>query len=167
MTDLSRNPMGVVQSYETLGPNTINFGRIIPERFPPYSFPMNKFPLAANKCELARLFDLHFKSSLWVAPVLEEHSCRSMLQKSLSKKDDAFWFADDDDDDAPPIVKAMVFAVAALSTTHNENQNDADFYFHLARISVEKSGNVESFEFVLANTLLVCSFANTVHAYSR
>ena len=57
---------------------------------------------------------------------------------------------------APPIVKGILFAVTALSAKHNDEGSHADFYYELARTAIAASNNSVTFEYLLANTLLVC-----------
>jgi len=149
--------MGDVGSQNLLELSLMRFFNVIPEKFPPYAFSSNGEPLHSEKNELVRLISLHWLSSHYIVPVLEQESFESMLGNYLSGNlNDNVWA--ETSDDTPSILKAVLFAVAALSAKYNQSLYLPDFYYHLVRSAIDASDNTASFEFLLANTLLVFSF---------
>jgi len=131
------------------------FGGIIIEKLPPYTDPNSDGDLLALKKELKEIINLHFTSSHYLVPVLEEKSFGRMFRK-ICDKQSARHLSADESDGIPAVLKAIVFAVAALEMRHRDMKKcTTQFYFALARKYVERSPGTGSFEFLLANTLLV------------
>jgi hypothetical protein len=151
MIDFSRNPMGLFRSHDRLRPGNMRFFNIIPEKFPPYSIWRDGVP-CADLNDLSRLFDLHWESSHYIVPVLEEQACRYMFQLFLSQHSDHH-VVHDNHVGAPPILKGILFAVAALSAKYNDEGASADFYYELARTAIAASHNSASFELLESQTL--------------
>ena len=153
MADFSRNPMGVIEHRDPLRPSTMRFSNIIPERFPPDPT-SNTYPTCADKDELSYFFSCHWNSSHHFVPVLEEQCCTYMFQKIMPKISGPNVFANEDSD-VRPILKAILFAVAAWSAKYLNDVYRSKVYYNLARTAIDASENIASFEYLLANTLLV------------
>lgn len=154
MVDFSRNPTGRFQSLDPVWLGNMRFFNLIPEKFPPYSIWRNGAPFA-DLNDLRRLFELHWESSHYIVPVLEERACRYLFRHFLSKHSDHH-VVPESHIGAPPILKGILFAVAALSAKYNDEGDRADLYYELACVAIAASHNSMSFEYLVVNTLLVC-----------
>ena len=164
-TDFSRNPIGHFIAPHIFAPRDMRFLNIIPEKFPPYSIRRNG-PRCADLNDLSRLCDIHWNSSYYFVPILEEQPFRDMFQQFLSKQAD-HQVVPENNDGAPSIVKGILFAVAAFSAKYNLETELAQSYYEFARIAISAWPKSASFEYLLANTFLVCSFPTSSTYYSR
>ena len=150
MVDFSRYPFISPKSSS----NQMRHFNIIPERFPPY-LSKNSLSLYRRKEQLLSIISSHWDSSHHVFPLLKQESFGSMVEKFLEKHKDSSVSAETVDE-TPFALKALLFAVAALSARYNRPKDEADFYYFSARAAISASEDVHSFEFLLASTILVC-----------
>ena len=126
---------------------------IIRENIPPYSTGCKG--LCAPKAELSSLISCHWRSSHHLVPLLEQHAFEPMVNMFLEEYKDTDVVSAETFDGVAAL-RALVFAVAALSARYNAGKDKAEFYYHLASTAISVAENTASYEFLLATTFLVC-----------